>query len=81
MNNDEIGRLFKANVDLNSAALGGLIELLRQLDSRGLVDKVALTQIAAVINPAIRSAESHLGLPMPGLASVRAYLDSFSDPG
>lgn len=81
MSEEELANIFKMAIDVGLAGLAGTTELMRQLERAGVLDKAALTQIAAAINPHIRSAERHAGRPMPGLAASRAYLDRFSDEG
>lgn len=81
MTEDELKNIFKLAIDVGLAGMAGTVEMMRQLDRAGVLDKPALTQIAAAINPHIRSAEVHAGRPMPGLVASREYLDRFTDDG
>lgn len=81
MTDEQLERLFKANLHQNLASLGGLLALVNALHVRGLIDANDKTAIAAPIASNLKAVEAVLGTPMPSIQAVRQVLDSWSDPG
>lgn len=81
MTDDQVERLFKANLHLGLGSLGGLLALVNVLEARGLIDAKDKTAIAAPIAANLKTFEAVLGVPMPGIREVRQVLDAWSDPG
>jgi hypothetical protein len=77
---NDIGRLFKMSVQISLASLAGTLATVNALHRAGLIDKMAMTEIAAAINANLREAEALAGGNWPGMAEARASLDTWSAP-
>jgi hypothetical protein len=78
MTEDELIKQFRLSQQPALCALFGVMTLADELYRRGVIDQSAVTNMAAVMNARLRTAEEIAGEPLDWTTLLRAKLDGWS---
>jgi hypothetical protein len=79
MTQDELLNLFRQNREPGFAALLAVLTLAEELYRARVIDQIAVTNVAAVINARVRVAEELAGEPVDWTIAFRDKLDRWSE--